>query len=632
MSYRGFRLVLVGAVSAALIAIPATSALGASSGSTPACGTQGAWPMYQGSPDHDASACSTITPSNVATLHPAWHVSTPSPVSATPVVADGAVYAGDSTGVFYALAQSSGATKWTFNALAAQTCFLDQAKPYAEKHSTGFGEFASSAAVAQVRGRSVVFVGGGGSLFALDAQTGSCLWAEDTDPAQPTSSIEIESSPVVDTAVNPPEVLVGNDDNSSSGVGVTGLMSFNAVTGQLLWKYEPERDATLHPSQFCGSTALALSWGDGAAVTPSCTPHVADLAPNSATFADACGDVWSSPALDSHFVDPSGDNRFQGSNTAPAGWSPKQITGDGRRARDGLVVFGTGNCSANPSPSTAAAHGDYVDNQGVFALDPVTGVRVWNYVTPYDSYDNNPNEPWGGDDDFGSSAVLAQVAPTTNCASAGRVVEGSKNGTAYGICEKTGTVLWSVQASQPGQLAPSLVGAVGGFIGSPALGKINGNPTAFFTSAVPLPFSNDGIRAPGDSNISSCPGAGLSSLPAPPACPDATIANDPTRAVSLHAVDITTGKVVWQAASLPSYGAATYTDGVVFDPQTTAFAITAYNASDGTPLWAFPLAAAPSSAAAIVGNSIFVGSGLSEGSEAGQSLPPQAFGVWSFSL
>lgn len=598
--------------------------------------------MYQGSPDHGANACSTITPANVATLKKAWFFPTPGAVSATPAVFGGVVYAGDSTGQFYALDQASGARKWSFDALQTQTCFLDQPVPYAEKHQSGFGTFTSSAAVSVVGGIPVVYVGGGGSLFALDAGTGRCLWAQDTDPAKPTSAIEIESSPVVDTAVTPPEVLVGNDDNSSPGVAVTGLMAFNALTGALLWKYEPERDATLTVPEFCDSTSLTLSWGDGVAPSPPCTPSATDASPNNPAYADACGDVWSSPALDTRFEDPSGDNGFQGSGPQQSGWAPKQITTTGRAADDGLVVFGTGNCSANPNPSAALAHGDYVDNQGIFALDPVTGTRVWNFVAPYDTYDNNVKEPWAGDDDFGSSAVVAHVAsasvPDTACrgnaGTTGLVVEGAKSGYAYGICEATGRELWSVQAAQPGQLSQDLIGSAGGFLGTPALGSIDGSPTAFFTSAIPLPFSNDGIREPGDgdTNVSSCPGPGLSSLPVLPACPDSTLAKDPTRAVSLHAVDVTNGKVVWQGPSLPSYAAVSYTNGVVFDPMTTAFAVTAYSAVNGTPLWAYPLAGAPTSGAAIAGNAIFLGAGQADGSLAGEALPPQEMGIWSFSL
>lgn len=629
-------------VAIGLLGIPAVGALAASTAGPAGCQiASGSWPMYQGGPDHSADACSSITAGNVATLRPAWYFATPGAVSATPAVSGGSVYIGESTGLLYDLNQATGAKEWTFDVTAPQSCFVDQPHPFADKHNVSFGKIPSSAAVADVRGTRIVYVGGGGSLFAINAATGRCVWAQDTDPAQPTSSIEVESSPVVDTSSSPPEVLVGNDDNSSAGIAVTGLMAFNAATGALLWKYEPERDLALTPAEFCGSDARALSWGDGAS-TSGCTPDVPGLAPNSTAFADACGDVWGSPALDTRFVDPVGKNSFQGSSPRPpAGWEPKQITTRGRPAGDGLVVFGTGNCSADPLPATATAHGDYVDNQAVFALDPVTGARVWNFVAPYDQYDNNPQEPWAGDDDFGSSAMLAQLSrsalPAATCpptgSTTGLVVEGSKSGYAFGICERTGKKVWSVQAAQPGQLAPALTGAIGGFIGSPALGSSGGAPTAFFTSAIPLPFSNDGIREPnsGDTNISHCPGPGLSNLPLLPVCPDLSMLDNPSRLVSLHAIDVATGRVDWQAASLPSYAAASYTNGVVFDPQTTGFGVVAYDAGTGIPLGAFPLGAAPSSAAAIAGNSIFIGAGLEEQAVDGQVIPPQALGVWSFS-
>jgi outer membrane protein assembly factor BamB len=61
-----------------------------------------------------------------------------------------------------------------------------------------------------------------------------------------------------------------------------------------------------------------------------------------------------------------------------------------------------------------------------------------------------------------------------------------------------------------------------------------------------------------------------------------------------------------------------------------AFSILAYNASTGAPIWAFPLGAAPSSAAAIAGQGVYVGAGTSFGTADGQQIPPQATGVWGF--
>jgi outer membrane protein assembly factor BamB len=620
------------------IGLPGTAALATAGGGSPVTGgcgvTSGSWPMYQGDPAHDANACSSITTANVATLRPAWFTSTAGTVSATPAVADGSAFVGDSTGTFYALNQATGAKEWTFDAVAPQNCFVDQPDPHADVHQVGFGKIPSSAAVATIDGAPTVFFGAGGSLFALNAVTGACLWAQDTDPGQPSSAIEIESSPVVDTAVSPPEVLVGNDDNSSANIAVTGLMAFDAQSGALLWKYEPERDLTLRPSEFGGSDALTLSCGDGSPDPTYCnSANIADLPPNSPTYADACGDVWSSPALDPTFTDPAGDNAFEGTAPVPSGWSPTQITASGAASSDGLAVFGTGNCAANPVPATALAHGDYADNQGVFAVDPVTGVRVWSFIQPYNLYDNNANEPWAGDDDFGSSPIIAPVDATASTCPGQLVIEGSKDGYAYGLCEATGAVVWANQVSQPGQAAKSLVGAIGGFIGSPALGDSGGQPAAFFTSAVPLPLANDGIRLPSDDdhNIASCPGPLLSKLPLLPACPDLTLLQNPLRALSLHAVNAATGQVLWQGASLPSYAAASFTNGVVFDPESLGFTIAAYSAATGLPLWAFPLAASPASGAAVVGNSIFLGTGTSEATIDGQVIPPQLLGVWSFS-
>src|SRR4029077_6883485 len=210
---------------------------------------------------------------------------------------------------------ASGTSLWNFSVTSPQACYRDQPHPYTDKHNAGFGSITSSAAytsaVRDAAGHAMVYFGGGGSLFALDAVTGACQWAQDIDPGAPAHSVEVESSPVLDTAVKPAEVLVGSDDNSGAGSGVTGIQAFNAATGALIWRYEPERDVTLTPRQFGGSEALALSCGDGSA-NPYCTStNVPGLGENSTAWADACGDVWASPSLDTTFVDPAGVNSYQ---------------------------------------------------------------------------------------------------------------------------------------------------------------------------------------------------------------------------------------------------------------------------------------------------------------------------------
>jgi outer membrane protein assembly factor BamB len=607
--------------------------------------------MYQHDASHTASGCSQLSPSSAPTLHPAWFNPTNGAVTAEPTVAAGTVFAGDSTGVFHALDQTTGASRWTFTVTSPQNCYRDQPAPFADKHAAGFGTITSSAnysdAVTDPAGHPMVFFGAGGSVMALDAVTGKCQWAQDIDPGDPTNALEVESSPVIDTAVNPPELLVGSDDNTASGITVTGFQAFDAATGALLWRYEPERDVTLTPSEFGGSEALTLSCGDGAK-NPDCDPTIVKgIGQNSKAWADACGDVWSSPSLDTTFVDPAGFNTYQSVGTAAAtdrAWFPKQITASGHRSPDGLVVFGTGNCAANPRPSTTYAHSDYAHGEGLFALDPVTGVRVWNWFEPANLYNtDSPNEGGGGDTDFGGSSILATV-PTkdlpknVSCDQHGDstdlVIQGGKSGYAYAVCENGGTEVWQVQAAQPGQISPEIIGAGGGFIGSPSLGVANGRAAAFLNAALPLPFADDGIREPGDGDDAgaTCPGPAGQSLPLLPACPDPSIANNPARLLSVVALDVANGSVIWRAPSTPSYAATTYSNGIVFAASTTSFAAEAYNANNGLPLWVSPVGATIASGTSIVGQSVFVGSGLAETNFGPNTLPPGNNGIWSFTI
>ena len=541
------RLRLFGA-SAGLAALAAAAVLStparASAPVSPSC--PASWPEMGHDPLHSAQAslCAGSGPSvdqaDAPTLTPRWFVPTQAAVTAEPAVVDGIVYVGDAAGIFRAVNASTGAVKWSFTST--------------DRHQTGFGEFVSSPEVIRLPGQkdAWVFVGGGATLYALDAATGKVVWSRDVDPAQPTSAIEIESSPVVDLSTRPAEVIVGSDDNGSANIQVTGVQAFNAYTGALQWKYEPERNAVVH------------QLGDDG-------------------HGDACGDVWSSPALD-----------------APAG----------------VVFFGTGNCG---DQSAAVAHHDFAVNSGIFALNVRTGARRWSFFEPVNQYDTGQATDSGtGDDDFGSSAVIAHGVALGKGKARNLVVEASKSGYVYAVDEATGAKVWQDEPSQAGQLSPQLVGSVGGTIGAVALGRSGGRPALFMTSAIPLPLAGDGIDT----------GSTL-----PVVTPDPSLVSDPTRAFSLHAVDLATGAVLWQdPLAAPSYAPVTYSDGVILAPSTTGFAVAAYNADSGALLWAAPSGAADSGGAAIVGPDLFLGTGTSFGSAGPSEVPPQAFGLWSYGL
>ena len=556
--------------------------------------------MYQHGPDHHgAPSCSAIGPLTVGTLAPAWFLPTPQPVTASPTVAGGQVYVGDAGGTFYdvpAGGTGQAAPRWTFSIASASYDCQTGTVP-GDRHTPSYGGITSSAMVASVptaAGDSdpTVFFGGGGSLFALDAVTGACRWARDLDPANPTSAMEVESSPVLyqplagqsGVPLGDPEVVVGSDSNESPGSSAPpGVQALDAVTGALVWKFEPENDTTV--------TSLA-----------------------SPTDTNGCGDVWSSPAVD-----------------------PAALAGDG------MVVITTGNCpegSGSPAPAGSAtgAGGRPCPSpppppevEGMAGIDARTGCLVWRWSEPDNAY-TNPSFPDGGDTDIGASPILATI--TSGGSAVRAVIDGSKSGYMYALSEADGSQLWASQPSQPGE-SGAFAGAIGGFIGSSAFGTAQGAPAVFGATAIPMPFGGGGVETGGFPSGTPTVNPDTSLICVGGATPTVDPQHcDPLRAASLHAVNAQSGAVVWQQpVSMPSYAAATTTNGVVFAPSTTGFSIVAYDADTGVPLWSFPTAGAMSSGAAVVGSSVFVGAGTALGSlPTGQPLPPQASGVWCFRL
>src|SRR5215471_9959713 len=72
------------------------------------------WSTY----NHDAAGTrfnqteNILSASNVGGLKVKWQIPTPAPVTGTPVVSDGVVYAGDMAGIFYAL-KTDGTLLWS---------------------------------------------------------------------------------------------------------------------------------------------------------------------------------------------------------------------------------------------------------------------------------------------------------------------------------------------------------------------------------------------------------------------------------------------------------------------------------------------------------------------------------------
>ncbi len=266
-------------------------------------------------------------------------------------------------------------------------------------------------------------------------------------------------------------------------------------------------------------------------------------------------------------------------------WSSPMLDEDALGG-DGVIVFGTSNCTF---PTETAVR------EGVFAIRAKTGELLWKH---------QPRAANIYDDDFGASPNLLP---------GGRVGAAGKDGRYYAFSLLgNGTPAWTSHPAQSGHLTTQF--AFGGIIGTPAIGEVaspdGARETAvFIASALSTP-----IGEPLDSG-----GFPL----------DASLADDPGRMFSLHAISAIDGRVLWRSPlSRQAFGAPTYANGVVFVPSTFDASVKAFHAGTGAPLWMHLLNGAPSSSPTIVGDSVYLGTGVTV-----EPLPLERLsGLWAFEL
>jgi outer membrane protein assembly factor BamB len=454
------------------------------------------------------------------------------------------------------------------------------------------GESPITASTTVVNG--VAYVGDwSGVMHALDVRTGAQLWSYQIDDQQGVAFGRIVSTAAVDT------IRVGASSIRVLlfGGGAT-LYALDPVNGSLLAKQDvdpravPADDAQaeiesspvvahgsdgsdrifvgmdVHNDANIGRTGL-LSF-ELAPNPDGPTPYRLQLVykfdPETRT-------------LRTSLTDGSGTGRGCGGIWSSPVFDASALDGDG------LVVFGTANCG-NPDPTHTEA-----ESEGIYALRATTGELRFEF---------HPRAYNDDDDDFGASPNLLP---------GGLVGNGGKDGRYYAFSRlATGSnpaAAWTSHPAQSGHLNPQF--SFGGVIGTPAVGAVNGEAAIFIASALSTPL--------GDPNTMT---------------PDPTLAEDPQRMLSLHAISAVDGRILWRSAvARPSFGAPTYANGVVFVPSTVGFALEAYDANTGTLIALQLLTGAPSSSPTIVGDAIFIGTGTSIDPLPGQS---QQHGLHAFSI
>ena len=522
------------------IAISAMPPAEAHGSSNPAGIDQCDWASFRNGPgNHGASSCDEIGLTNVATLVPHQLYRTRDSVTSTPAVVDGTLYVGAWDGTFYAFdTQTLGLGDPSLAGGPVPTIEPKWTFEIDDDNDVSFGRIVSSPTVTDIAGTRVVLFAGGATVYALDAATGLPLTQLCLDPRSDALAAPAGrcGGSADDIEVESSPIVVPHPDESVRIL--IGQDNHNRPglgrTGVVKIRLKKLDSAwSMTPEWKFDPEARVAYDEDGEG--PDFLTHLSGSG-------DGCGGVWGTPAVDfDHDV----------------------------------VVFGTSSC--NRTPAGGVMNTEDVAGEKVYAVHYSTGEELWRY---------NPPRPYGSrtDDDFGASPQLFTVG--------GSLVAGAggKDGWYYAIDVASGALRWATHMGQSGHASSGL--AIGGVLGSPAVGVANGKPALFVTTAISTP-----VGAPLDQGS--------------PQSLDTSLAEDPGRMLSIHALDASTGAIIWRSPlTRQTYGHPTYANGIVFVTSTVGFSVEAIDANTGIPLWrSNPLNGAPSSGVALTDKGIFVGAG-----------------------
>jgi len=349
----------------------------------------------------------SINTGNVKKLAPKWVFIDHGDVSATPTVANGAVYFPDFGGYLNAVNANNGSLIWQrqISSYDGQAGQVSRNSPLIVGNALVLGDNASSAQ------------SGGAHVFAVNRANGNLLWSTQVDT---NHAAIITSSPVAWGD----KIIVGIASNEEADAVSPAypccsfrgaVVALNADNGKLLWKTY---------------TVPSNTTAGGDSNTPCASSNPA------AGCGYSGGAVWATPT-----IDPETNQVFVG-------------TGNNYTAPDSAVACENAALGATPPTSDAncTAPNDYFDS--VVALNFTTGKLVWGHkVQGWDAWNvaclvgNAPGATWcpspaSPDFDFGGSSpnLFSVEAPKGHDQTL--VGDGQKSGIYWAFNAATGKVVW----------------------------------------------------------------------------------------------------------------------------------------------------------------------------------------------
>jgi polyvinyl alcohol dehydrogenase (cytochrome) len=396
-----------------------------------------------------------ISPENAAHLAPKWVATTTGDVSGTPAVVGGAVYFGDFGGTLWKLDAATGTVIWSRSVAS----YTGLAGDYARTSPSLDG--------------NVLIVGTNKTplLLGIDAATGSLLWKTQVNP-------DLRGTMTGSPTLVGDTVITGVSASGASGPGATfraDIVAVDALSGRILWQSYSLPDNGGVAGGYAGATmfsAPAVDVADGLVFGTFGQPYTEPasvVACNAAApggFSESCeqpGAYWKSiVAFDLGTGAPVWSYRVFGS--APwqrvCGAQPPQVTWCAPQA-DG-EKWDIGGSSPNVFELDGRRVVGFGGKSGVYYLfDAKTGALIWNTLVGPGG--DQGGFEWGtaydGHRIYGSLTNQHHIpyALTENGALTDTVVTG---GSWMALDPATGKILWQTADPQTETL-PAPVGTVG---------------------------------------------------------------------------------------------------------------------------------------------------------------------------